>query len=120
MEPESDVTSNCPSYICISHELLISSVLYPIIMLSHILLNLLICSLSTLRFGPRWAKVPWTFSTSLPQSNPSRPYQESHSHGALLNGVWTINTLSRHSFLCPNNFQNQVDLFQLHYKRLGT
>ena len=94
--------------------------LHPIIMLSHILLNLLICSLSTLRFGPRWAKVPWTFSTSLPQSNPSRPYQESHSHGALLNGVWTINTLSRHSFLCPNNFQNQVDLFQLHYKRLGT
>ena len=31
MEPASDVTSNYPSFICISHELLISSVLYPII-----------------------------------------------------------------------------------------
>lgn len=63
--------------------------LHPIIMLCHILLYLLISSLSTLRFGPRWAKVPWTFSASQPPLNPSRPYQVSHSHDASLHEVWT-------------------------------
>ena len=70
--------------------------LHPIIMLCHILLYLLISSLSTLRFGPRWAKVPWTFSASQPPLNPSRPCQVSHSHDASLRGVWTINILSRY------------------------
>ena len=70
--------------------------LHPIIMLCHILLYLLISSLSTLRFGPRWAKVPWTFSASQPPLNPSRPCQVSHSHDASLRGVWTINILSQH------------------------
>ena len=70
--------------------------LHPIIMLCHILLYLLISSLSTLRFGPRWAKVPWTFSASQPPLNPSRPCQVSHSHDASLRGVWTINIPSPH------------------------
>ena len=71
--------------------------LHPIIMLSHIFLNFLICSLSTLRFGPRWAKVPWTFSASQPPLNPSRPCQVLHSHDASLRGVWTINIPSQHA-----------------------
>ena len=76
--------------------------LHPIIMLCHILLYLLISSLSTLRFGPRWAKVPWTFSASQPPLNPSRPCQVSHSHDASLSGVWTINIPSQRYFRCPN------------------
>ena len=71
--------------------------LHPIIMLCHILLYLLISNLSTLRFGPRWAKVPWTFSASQPPLNPSRPCQVSHSHDASLRGVWTINIQSPHA-----------------------
>ena len=61
---------------------------------NNCLFFLLISSLSTLRFGPRWAKVPWTFSASQPPLNPSRPCQVSHSHDASLSGVWTINILS--------------------------
>ena len=65
-------------------------------MLCHILLYLLISRLSTLRFGPHWAKVPWTFSASQPPLNPSRPCQVSHSHDASLRGVWTISRPSPH------------------------
>lgn len=71
--------------------------LHPIIMLCNILLYLLISSLSTLRFGPRWAKVPWTFSASQPPLNPSRPCQVSHSHDASLRGVWTKGIPFQHS-----------------------
>ena len=79
--------------------------LHPIIILCHLLLYLLISSLSTLRFGPRWAKVPWTFSASQPPLNPSRPCQVSHSHDASLRGVWTINIPSRLFFVeQPNCF----------------
>ena len=60
-----------------------------------IFLYLLISSLSTLRFGPRWAKVPWTFSASQPPLNPSRPCHVSHSHDASLRGVWTKGIPSR-------------------------
>ena len=63
--------------------------LHPIIMLRYVLLYLLISRLSTLRFGPCWAKVPWTFSASPQLSNPSHPYQVSHSHDVSLRGVWT-------------------------------
>ena len=63
---------------------------------NNCLFFLLISSLSTLRFGPRWAKVPWTFSASQPPLNPSRPCQVSHSHDASLRGVWTITILSRY------------------------
>ena len=58
-------------------------------MFSNIFLYLLISRLSTLRFGPRWAKVPRTFSASPQLSNPSHPYQVSHSHDALLREVLT-------------------------------
>ena len=66
-------------------------------MLSHVLLYLLISRLSTLRFGPRWAKVPWTFSASPQLSNPVHPYPVSHSHDASLHGVWTKGTQSLHA-----------------------
>ena len=52
--------------------------------------------LSTLRFGPRWAKVPWTFSASQPPLNPSRPCQVLHSHDASLREVWTKDKPSPH------------------------
>ena len=79
--------------------------LHPIIMFCHILLYLLISSLSTLRFGPRWAKVPWTFSASQPPLNPSRPCQVSHSHDSSLRGVWTINIQSLCGTIAPDECQ---------------
>ena len=72
--------------------------LHPIIMLRHVLLYLLISRLSTLRFGPRCAKVPWTFSASPQLSNPAHPYLVSHSHDVSLRGVWTKGIPSQRAY----------------------
>lgn len=72
--------------------------LHPIIMLCHILLDFLISRLSTLRFGPRCAKVSWTFSASPQLSNPAHPYLVSHSHDVSLRGVWTKGIPSQRAY----------------------
>ena len=84
-------------------------------MLRHVLFYLLISSLSTLRFGPRWAKVPWTFSASQPPLNPSRPCQVSHSHNASLRGVWTINIPSQlyYHFPTKSNLDDTIHKYHL-------
>ena len=81
--------------------------------LCNILLYLIISSLSTLRFGPRWANVPWTFSASQLPLNPSRPCQVSHSHATSPHGVSTTCTPSQYfrtMGTCPRSTSAPPDI----------